>query len=169
MRSASQCWPGPACADRRVRRRSRHRRRKGSTHRHRRNRRGLNLIRINPTRTTSTRRQRRQHAHHGPAHHTERGRSHHPIIVKPNGAIIVIFSDAQHPARQCHSCRRRRHNRGTGDRTQSRFLADDPSCRRGWRIPRNGFGGVAMNPDGDCSSSEAFAGSRHRMLANSGP
>jgi hypothetical protein len=42
------------------------------------------------------------------------------------------------PARQCHSCRRRRHNRGTGDKTQSRFLADDPSCRRGWRIPRNG-------------------------------
>jgi hypothetical protein len=28
----------------------------------------------------------------------------------------------------------------------------------GWTTPRNGFGGgVAMNPDGDCSFSEAFA------------
>ena len=75
--------PGPARADRRVRRRSRHRRRKGSTYRHHRNRCGLNPVRINSTSTASARRQRRHHAHNGPAQHTERGRSPHRISSIP--------------------------------------------------------------------------------------
>lgn len=91
--------PRPARTDRRIRRRSRHRRRKGRPHRDQRNRRGLNPIRVNTTSTTSTRRASRHHAHHRPAHHTERGRSHHRLVVNPNDAIIVIQSDAQHRVR----------------------------------------------------------------------
>jgi hypothetical protein len=55
----------------------------------------LNPIRVKPTSTASTRRQSRHHAHHGPAHHTERGRSHIRIVVNPDDANIVIGSDAQ--------------------------------------------------------------------------
>jgi len=78
-------------AHRRVRRRSRHRRRKGSPYHHHRNRRGLNPIRVELTTIPSTSRQRRHRAHHGPAHHPERGRSHHRIIVNPDDAIIVTL------------------------------------------------------------------------------
>ncbi|MDA3659026.1 hypothetical protein, partial [Mycobacterium xenopi] len=58
-----------------------------------------NPIRVNTTSTTSTRRASRHPAHHRPAHHTERGRSHHRLVVNPNDAIIVIQSDAQHRVR----------------------------------------------------------------------
>ena len=34
---------------------------------------------------------------HGPTHHAERGASHAPTVVKPDEAVIVIFSDALLP------------------------------------------------------------------------
>jgi hypothetical protein len=64
---------------------------------------GLNPIRVNPTSTASTRRAPRHHAHHGPAHHTERGRSHIQILINPDDAIIVIFSDGQQSSRKAAS------------------------------------------------------------------
>ena len=57
----------------------------------------MNLIHANNTTIASPRRQRRHHAHHGPAHHTEWGRSHAPIVVNLDEAIIVTCGDAQQP------------------------------------------------------------------------
>jgi hypothetical protein len=75
----------------------RHRQREGGPHRYHRNRHRLNLIHANTTTIASPRRQRRHHAQHDPAHHTERGRSHAPIVVNLDDAIIVTCGDAQQP------------------------------------------------------------------------
>ena len=74
--------------------RPRHRQREGGPHRYCRNRHRMNLIHANTT-IASPRRQRRDRAHHGPAHHTERGRSHASIVVNLDYAIIVTCGDAQ--------------------------------------------------------------------------
>ena len=79
------------------RRRPRHCQREGGPQRYYRNRHRLNLIHANNTTIASPRRQRLHRAHDGPTHHTERGRSHAPIVVNLDDAIIVTCGDAQQP------------------------------------------------------------------------
>ena len=73
-----------------------HRRGESRTHRHQRNSNRLNPIRFTTTTTTSPRRGPRHQDHHGPAHHTERGRTHTSFITTAYDADILIHSDGQH-------------------------------------------------------------------------